>query len=34
MAGGGTEEKCFFGKHFAHPTIKKSKHFLPNLKYQ
>ena len=34
MTSGGTKEKCFLGKHFAHPTITKSKKFLPNLKYQ
>jgi hypothetical protein len=31
---GSTEENVFLGKNFADPTIKKSKHFLPNLKYQ
>jgi hypothetical protein len=37
MAGGGTigtEEKCFSWENFADPTIKKSKIWLPNLKYQ
>jgi hypothetical protein len=32
--GGGTEEKCFSLENFADPTNKKSKIWLPNLKYQ
>jgi hypothetical protein len=31
---GGTNEKCFSWQNFADPTIKKSKIWLPNLKYQ
>jgi hypothetical protein len=32
--GGGTEEKCFSCQKCCCPTIKKSKIWLPNLKYQ
>jgi hypothetical protein len=32
--GVAPKRNVFFGKHFADPTIKKSKLFLPHLKYQ
>jgi hypothetical protein len=30
----GPKRNVFLGKRFANPTIKKSKYFLPSLKYQ